>query len=97
VPHNLNLIVAGKLSSGTGSLLDVVQKEIEPTLIAHGQNQGPRPPGWKRPFVETASVERPPISKTVKKVVLFPEQDESAFKRLVEYFLSDILVQVWAS
>lgn len=77
VPHNLTLIVGGKLSSGTSSLLRVVQDEIEPSLIQHGQNKGPRPNGWKRPFVETASADRKPIGKQLKKVVEFPEQDES--------------------
>ncbi|KAJ7038105.1 Metalloenzyme, LuxS/M16 peptidase-like protein [Mycena alexandri] len=66
VPHNLSLIVTGKLSSGTSTLLSVVQEQVEPTLIAHGQNLGPRPPGWKRPFVETPSALRPPIEVTIK-------------------------------
>ncbi|KAG6911895.1 hypothetical protein DXG01_000142 [Tephrocybe rancida] len=77
VPHNLSLIVAGKLSSGTLSLLDVVQKEVEPSIIAHDQANGPRPSGWKRPFVETPSAIRPPIEETIKKTVEFPEKDES--------------------
>lgn len=77
VPHNLSLIVAGKLSSGTSSLLSVVQEQVEPSLIAHGQNLGPRPPGWKRPFVETISAQRHPIPKTIKETVEFPEKDES--------------------
>ncbi|KAH0590626.1 hypothetical protein H2248_000757 [Termitomyces sp. 'cryptogamus'] len=77
VPHNLSLIVAGKLSSGTLSLLDVVQKQVEPSIIEHGQGKGPRPPGWKRPFVETPSANRPTIKETIKKTVQFPERDES--------------------
>ncbi|KAI0080089.1 hypothetical protein K474DRAFT_1590638 [Panus rudis PR-1116 ss-1] len=77
VPHNLTLIVAGKLASGTRSLLDVVQEKIEPSVVEHGQNKGPKPPGWKRPFVETASANRKPIATTVKEDVEFPEQDES--------------------
>ncbi|RDB28821.1 hypothetical protein Hypma_015435 [Hypsizygus marmoreus] len=77
VPHNLSLIVTGKLSSGTLSLLDVVQRQVEPSLVAHGQDSGPRPSGWKRPFVETASANRVPPPKTVKEVVEFPEKDES--------------------
>ena len=76
VPHNLALIVAGKLSSGTSSLLRVVQDQIEPSLISHGQNHGPYPPGWKRPFVETASAVRNPIPVTTKHTVEFPEKDE---------------------
>ncbi|KAK0478409.1 Metalloenzyme, LuxS/M16 peptidase-like protein [Armillaria novae-zelandiae] len=77
VPHNLTLIVGGKLSSGTSSLLDVVQNKVEPVLISHGQNKGSRPSGWKRPFVETASANRPPIAETIKETIEFPEQDES--------------------
>jgi len=77
VPHNLSLIVTGKLASGTSSLLNVVQTQVEPSLIAHGQNQGPRPQGWRRPFVETESAKRGPIQKTVKETVEFPEKDES--------------------
>lgn len=77
VPHNLSLIVAGKLSSGTESLLSVVQEQVEPSLIAHGQKNGPKPSGWKRPFVETPSAIRPPISASIKETVEFPEQDES--------------------
>ncbi|KAH8114464.1 Metalloenzyme, LuxS/M16 peptidase-like protein [Phellopilus nigrolimitatus] len=67
VPHNLCLIVGGKFTGGTESLLSVVQNEIEPTLVANGQNQGARgPPGWARPFVETPSADRVPFeNKTV--------------------------------
>lgn len=77
MPHNLTLIVTGKLSSGTSTLLSVIQEQIEPSLIAHGQNRGPRPPGWKRPFVETSSAVRPPIKETIEETVEFPEKDES--------------------
>ncbi|KAG6877636.1 hypothetical protein C0993_005345 [Termitomyces sp. T159_Od127] len=77
VPHNTSLIVAGKLSSGTLSLLDIVQKQVEPSIIEHGQGKGPHPPGWKRPFVETPSANRPPIKEIVTKTVEFPERDES--------------------
>ncbi|KAF9473122.1 hypothetical protein BDN70DRAFT_886165 [Pholiota conissans] len=85
VPHNLALIVAGKLSSGTLSLLDVVHDQVEPSLIAHNQNQGPRPQGWKRPFVETPSASRKPIAKTVKETVEFPEQDESMGELIINF------------
>ncbi|OCH95812.1 hypothetical protein OBBRIDRAFT_788022 [Obba rivulosa] len=76
VPHNFCLIVAGKLASGTKSLLDVIQKQVEPSIIEHGQNHGPRPQGWKRPFVETPSANRV-LPDTVKETVEFPEKDES--------------------
>ncbi|KAI0094759.1 Metalloenzyme, LuxS/M16 peptidase-like protein [Irpex rosettiformis] len=77
VPHNLTLIVAGKLASGTQTLLDVIQEQIEPSLIAHGQNKGPQPKGWKRPFLKTPSAERKPFTKTIVDVIEFPEKDES--------------------
>ncbi|KAI0652259.1 Metalloenzyme, LuxS/M16 peptidase-like protein [Trametes meyenii] len=77
VPHNLTLIVTGKLASGTASLLDVVQNQVEPSIVAHHQNQGTKPAGWKRPFVETASAQRKPIAQTIKETIEFPEKDES--------------------
>ena len=77
VPHNLSLIVAGKLASGTNTLLDVLQERVEPSIIAHGQNQGPRPKHWVRPFLETPSAHQPPFAKTIKDTVEFPEKDES--------------------
>ncbi|OJA10818.1 hypothetical protein AZE42_00264 [Rhizopogon vesiculosus] len=85
VPHNLSLIVTGKLSSGTKSLLAVVQDEVEPNIISHGQNQGPRPRGWKRPFMETASANRSPITQITKEIVEFPEKDESQGELLITY------------
>lgn len=77
MPHNLTLIVAGKLASGTETLLKVLQQEVEPSLIEHGQNLGPRPKGWKRPFLETPSAHRTPFTETIKDTVEFPEKDES--------------------
>ncbi|KAF8832423.1 hypothetical protein HHX47_DHR1001921 [Lentinula edodes] len=85
VPHNLSLIVAGKLSSGTESLLSVVQEQVEPSLIAHGQNRGPKPEGWKRPFLETPSAIRPPIKESIKKIIEFPEQDESVGEIIINF------------
>ncbi|KAF9460806.1 Metalloenzyme, LuxS/M16 peptidase-like protein [Collybia nuda] len=85
VPHNLSLIVAGKLSSGTQSLLDVIQHQIEPSLVQHGQNMGPRPKGWKRPFVETTTSHRPPITANMKETVEFPEKDESMGELIITF------------
>ncbi|KAG1833897.1 Metalloenzyme, LuxS/M16 peptidase-like protein [Suillus variegatus] len=85
VPHNLSLIVTGKLSTGTKSLLAVVQDKVEPSIISHGQNHGPRPSGWKRPFLETASANRSPIKKITKETVEFPEKDESQGELLIIY------------
>jgi Zn-dependent M16 (insulinase) family peptidase len=77
VPHNLALIVAGTLSEGTSSLLRVVQEQVEPNIVHHKQNKGSHPAGWKRPFVESRSAIRRPVSVTTKEVVEFPEKDES--------------------
>ncbi|KAH8102439.1 Metalloenzyme, LuxS/M16 peptidase-like protein [Cristinia sonorae] len=77
VPQNLSLIVSGKLASGTLSLLEVVQNKVEPTIAEHGQNKGPHPEGWKRPFVETASANRSPPTVTITDSIEFPEKDES--------------------
>ncbi|KAG9104560.1 hypothetical protein FRC06_001340 [Ceratobasidium sp. 370] len=76
VPHNLCLIVSGKLK--TQELLHVLQTKVEPSILAHGPAQGPKPPGWKRPFVETASSKQPNLKGVTKATVDFPEQDESA-------------------
>jgi len=76
VPHNLSLIVSGKVD--TRALLDALQTHVEPSAIAHGQTHGPRgPPGFARPFVGTPSANRPPHTETVKHTTEFPERDES--------------------
>ncbi|KZT05962.1 uncharacterized protein LAESUDRAFT_701454 [Laetiporus sulphureus 93-53] len=85
VPHNLALIVTGKLASGTTSLLSVIEKQIEPVLVDHGQNHGPRPLGWKRPFAETPSALRGPIQTTLKETVEFPEKDESVGELVIGF------------
>ena len=76
MPHNLTLIVGGKLQGGTESLLSVVQNQIEPSLIEAGFDKGAHPPGWKRPFLETASARRTPFTSQAADVE-FPEKDES--------------------
>ncbi|KAH8835156.1 Metalloenzyme, LuxS/M16 peptidase-like protein [Flagelloscypha sp. PMI_526] len=77
VPHNLCLVVCGKLSSGTSSVLRVLEEQVEPGLVQRGFDKGPRPPGWKRPFLETPSVARSIPKETIEDTVEFPEQDES--------------------
>ncbi|KAK2461846.1 hypothetical protein APHAL10511_006309 [Amanita phalloides] len=77
VPHNLTLIVTGNFSEGTSSVLKIIQEQVEPMYAENGANYGHRPPGWKRPFLETASAKRPIIPQTIKEVVEFPEKDES--------------------
>ncbi|KAG8786710.1 hypothetical protein FRC15_010850 [Serendipita sp. 397] len=75
VPQNICLIVAGRVS--THDLLKVLQDEVEPTIIAHGQANGPRPEGWKRPFLETPSSIPPMVRGLKNEIVEFPEKDES--------------------
>ena len=84
VPHNLSLIISGKMSKGTPSILSVLQEQVEPSIVAHGQNHGPKPVGWKRPFLETASANRPPI-KSHQETVTFPEKDESLGELVISY------------
>ncbi|KDQ20880.1 hypothetical protein BOTBODRAFT_26896 [Botryobasidium botryosum FD-172 SS1] len=84
VPHNLCLIIAGSLSTET--LLDTVNKEVEPVIAAHGQAKGPRPGGWRRPFLETPSAETPKIQgEKQTETIEFPEKDESAGKVLLTF------------
>ncbi|KAL0951071.1 hypothetical protein HGRIS_007809 [Hohenbuehelia grisea] len=85
VPHNLTLIVTGKLSEGTSSLLKVLQEQVEPSIISHGDARGPRPEEWKRPFVETPSAARQPISKTIQDICEFPEKDESMGELIINF------------
>ncbi|KIY47049.1 hypothetical protein FISHEDRAFT_75082 [Fistulina hepatica ATCC 64428] len=85
VPHNLSLIVTGKLSGGTASLLRVVQDQVEPSIVEHKQNKGTRPPGWKRPFVETSSAPRPPFTEAIKDTIEFPENDESVGELILNF------------
>lgn len=77
LPQNLTLIVAGRSLSPT-SLLSTLQATVEPSIVAHNQAHGPRPSGWKRPFVESSTASNPPvISADVRETVEFPEKDES--------------------
>lgn len=85
VPHNLSLIITGKMSKGTPSILSVLQDQVEPNIVAHQQNRGPRPVGWKRPFLETPSAHRPPIARSRQETVTFPEKDESLGELIISY------------
>jgi len=66
-------MVCGRVS--TEALLQVLQDKVEPSIIKHAQS---RPADWKRPFLETPSANREPLTETRKEVVEFPEKDESA-------------------
>ncbi|KAG8691866.1 hypothetical protein FRC11_007225 [Ceratobasidium sp. 423] len=80
VPHNLCLIVSGKLK--TPELLHVLQTKVEPRIIEHGQV---KPSTWKRPFIETPSAQKPQFKGITKATVEFPEQDESAGEVMVSF------------
>ena len=73
------------MSKGTPSILSVLQEQVEPSIISHGQNRGTKPVGWKRPFLETPSANRPPIAKPLREEVAFPEQDESLGELIISY------------
>jgi hypothetical protein len=75
-----------------------VQNKIEPSIIAHGQNKGPKPLGWKRPFVETPSAQRKPIAELIERTVEFPEKDESTGELLICYMgpRNDNLIEIKA-
>lgn len=83
VPQNLCLVVAGKLK--TNELLNVLQTKVEPWIIAHGQAHGPKPPGWKRPFVETPSARQPKLKGVKQDTVDFPEKDESSGEAILSF------------
>jgi Zn-dependent M16 (insulinase) family peptidase len=83
VPHNLCLIVAGKLS--TAALLNTIQTQVEPSIAAHNQMHGPRPAGWKRPFIETPSVGPVVLTETRKDTIEFPEKDETTGEVIVSF------------
>lgn len=74
-PQNLCLFVTGKVE--LEKLLKTLQEEVEPSIEMHGQAHGPRPDGWKRPFVETASARPLRLDEDRSAVVEFPEADES--------------------
>lgn len=75
LPHNTCLFVTGKIDPT--KLLKVLTEEVEPSIEKHQQAKGPKPQGWKRPFVETPSAEAPRLKKARVEIVDFPEKDES--------------------
>jgi Zn-dependent M16 (insulinase) family peptidase len=66
-------------------LLSVIQNKVEPSIIAHGQDKGPKPRGWDRPFVDTPSARRTPIKELIEHTVEFPERDESSGELIINY------------
>ncbi|KAI9445287.1 Metalloenzyme, LuxS/M16 peptidase-like protein [Lactarius indigo] len=74
-----------------------VQNKIEPSIIAHGQDKGPKPAGWNRPFLETPSARRTPIKELVEHTVEFPEKDESTGELVINFMgprIDDLLESV---
>jgi Zn-dependent M16 (insulinase) family peptidase len=101
LPHNLTLIVAGRSLSPT-RLLETLQSEVEPSIIAHKQNKGPKPVGWKRPFVDSTTADvRPFIAEDKVEIVEFPERDESVGEVMMSWigvgaldFIGDVSLEV---
>ncbi|GAA94382.1 uncharacterized protein L969DRAFT_105184 [Mixia osmundae IAM 14324] len=83
VPHNLVLIITGKVAPT--ELLQTLQDTIEPSIEKHGQAQGVRPPGFKRPWLETTSKGGAVLDSTRSEEISFPEQDESSGEVLLSW------------
>lgn len=75
LPHNLCLFATGKIDPT--KLLQVLSEQVEPSIEAHQQARGPKPDGWKRPFMDTPSRAAPTLSGDKVETVEFPEKDES--------------------
>jgi Zn-dependent M16 (insulinase) family peptidase len=75
-PHNLCLVVTGRLS--TQALLEEIEKTVEARATLHGQNLGVKPEGWKRPFVETDSATIPEFKEDASLDVEFPAKEENS-------------------
>jgi Zn-dependent M16 (insulinase) family peptidase len=75
LPQNLCLFITGKIDPT--KLLKVLTDEVEPTIEKNQQAKGPRPDGWKRPWVETASKTPPVLAEDKVVITEFPEKDES--------------------
>lgn len=85
VPHNLCVIVMGAFDKGTASLLQVLQEQVEPSIMCHCRNQGPWPADWKRPFVETASAVHIPLVGEVKETIKYPDYTEWHGSVLIQF------------
>ncbi|GJJ09486.1 hypothetical protein Clacol_003709 [Clathrus columnatus] len=99
VPHNLCLIICGSVSQQ--SLLQVLQTEIEPSIVKHAFF---KPHDWRRPFLETPTAHRIHLTESKKQIVEFPEEDEVAGEVLVSLpgssptdYLTGTAVEILAS
>lgn len=101
LPHNLTLIVVGR-SLAPEALLEMLDRDVEPSLVAHGFDKGPVPPGWTRPFVESTTASNPPSLPEAKvEIVDFPERDESTGEQMISWptvsildFETDLAIEV---
>lgn len=85
VPQNITLIVNGRSLNPT-NLLNTLTDKVIPSIVAHGQAQGTRPPGWVRPFVETSTAKNPAkLTKDRTEVVDFPEKSEDVGELMVSW------------
>lgn len=76
-PQNVTVMVIGS-AMDPARLLRTLQDEVEPSLVAHHLDAGARPPGWRRPFVESRTASNPQsIPESSRSDVLYPSKDES--------------------
>ena len=78
LPQNICLFATGKIDPE--KMLKVLSEEVEPSIERHGQANGNRPDGWKRPWTETESVNAPKIEKDRVEIAEFPEKDECEYR-----------------
>jgi Zn-dependent M16 (insulinase) family peptidase len=73
VPHNVCLVVTGRLS--TQALLEEVTKTVEAQAVLHQQDHGVKPDDWKRPFMDTKSAVIPTIDMDRSITAEFPSKE----------------------
>ncbi|GAA5857078.1 hypothetical protein JCM9279_001947 [Rhodotorula babjevae] len=101
VPQNITLIVNGRSLNPT-NLLNTLTDKVIPSIVAHGQAQGKRPPGWVRPFVETSTSKNPAkLTEDRTEVVDFPEKSEDVGELMVSWigvehndYLHDLALEI---
>lgn len=97
----MTLIVVGR-SLDPLKLLRTLESQTLPTIVKHKQDQGPRPEGWTRPFVESTTAANPPqIIQDTTETVHFPEKDESTGELMLSWigvpaddFVNDLALEV---
>lgn len=77
VPQNVTVMAIGS-ALDPAKLLATLQEKVEPTFVRAGMDEGPRPRGWRRPFVESSTVDNPPeIVENETQEVLYPSRSET--------------------